>query len=139
MTQLLQENIPEMERGTENVQSSLNYLTGLIHVILVMLASRPQQLGMLVFISTLCVTTGHSRWFLYARKCKIKNAQVQQRGKMLQPERQAASLTAQSSRNTGPISVFPVISLHCSWGLACLVLLLHWRAIVSPFTFSQQH
>uniref|UniRef100_G1PXY7 Solute carrier family 40 member n=1 Tax=Myotis lucifugus TaxID=59463 RepID=G1PXY7_MYOLU len=58
---LLQENIPEMERGAENgVQCSLNSLTGLIHVILIMLAPRPQQLGKLVFISTMCVTTGHS-------------------------------------------------------------------------------
>ncbi|MBZ3884572.1 Solute carrier family 40 member 1 [Sciurus carolinensis] len=77
VTQLLQENIPEAERGAVNgVQCSLNYLMDLIHFILVMLAPRPQQFGMLVFISMLFVTTGHVLYFFYARKCKIKNAQV---------------------------------------------------------------
>uniref|UniRef100_A0A8D2DCF2 Solute carrier family 40 member n=1 Tax=Sciurus vulgaris TaxID=55149 RepID=A0A8D2DCF2_SCIVU len=69
VTQLLQENIPEAERGAVNgVQCSLNYLMDLIHFILVMLAPRPQQFGMLVFISMLFVTTGHVLYFFYARK-----------------------------------------------------------------------
>uniref|UniRef100_A0A8C9PRA1 Solute carrier family 40 member n=1 Tax=Spermophilus dauricus TaxID=99837 RepID=A0A8C9PRA1_SPEDA len=77
VTQLLQENIPEAERGAVNgVQCSLNYLMDLIHFILVMLAPRPQQFGMLVFISMLFVTTGHVLYFFYARKCKIENSQV---------------------------------------------------------------
>ncbi|ELW67597.1 Solute carrier family 40 member 1 [Tupaia chinensis] len=77
VTQLLQENIPEAERGAVNgVQCSLNYLMDLIHFVLVMLAPRPQQFGVLVFISILFVTTGHVLYFVYARKCKIKNAPV---------------------------------------------------------------
>uniref|UniRef100_H0XNK0 Solute carrier family 40 member n=1 Tax=Otolemur garnettii TaxID=30611 RepID=H0XNK0_OTOGA len=68
VTQLLQENIPEVERGAVNgVQCSLNYLMDLIHFVLVMLAPRPQQFGMLVFISILFVTTGHVLYFFYAR------------------------------------------------------------------------
>ncbi|XP_008565257.1 PREDICTED: solute carrier family 40 member 1-like [Galeopterus variegatus] len=75
VTQLLQENVPEAERGAVNgVQCSLNYFMDLIHFILVMLAPRPQQFGLLVFISMLFVTTGHALYFFYARKCKIKNA-----------------------------------------------------------------
>nr|XP_012628754.1 solute carrier family 40 member 1-like isoform X3 [Microcebus murinus] len=75
VTQLLQENIPEVERGAVNgVQCSLNYLMDLIHFVLVMLAPWPQQFGVLVFISIPFVTTGHMLYFFYARKCKIKNA-----------------------------------------------------------------
>ncbi|KAM4874037.1 ferroportin-like [Thomomys bottae] len=77
VTQLLQENIPEAERGAVNgVQCSLNYLMDLIHFVLVLLAPRPQQFGMLVFISILFVTTGHVLYFFYARKCKMRNAHV---------------------------------------------------------------
>lgn len=69
----LQENIPEVEQGAEDgMLCSLNYLMGLIHVI-VMLAPWPQQLGMLVFMPT-----GHAMQFLYT-KYKIKNAHTQQR------------------------------------------------------------
>ncbi|XP_053465060.1 solute carrier family 40 member 1-like [Nycticebus coucang] len=79
VTQLLQENIPEVERGAVNgVQCSLNYLMDLIHFVLVMLAPRPQQFGLLVFISILFVTTGHGLYFFYARKCKIKNAHAKE-------------------------------------------------------------
>nr|XP_021484539.1 solute carrier family 40 member 1-like [Meriones unguiculatus] len=71
VTQLLQENIPEAERGAVNgVQCSLNYLMDLIHFILVMLAPRPQQFGMLVFLSMLFVGTGHVLYFFYARRSK---------------------------------------------------------------------
>lgn len=58
------------------VQCSLNYLMDLIHFILVMLAPRPQQFGMLVFTSLLFVATGHALYFFYARKRKIKNARA---------------------------------------------------------------
>ncbi|XP_055468865.1 solute carrier family 40 member 1-like [Psammomys obesus] len=71
VTQLLQENIPEAERGAVNgVQCSLNYLMDLIHFILVMLAPRPQQFGMLVFLSMLFVGTGHVLYFFYSRRSK---------------------------------------------------------------------
>nr|XP_023420031.1 solute carrier family 40 member 1-like [Cavia porcellus] len=82
VTQLLQENIPEVERGAVNgVQCSLNYLMDLIHFILVMLAPRPQQFGLLVFISILFVTMGHMLYFFYARKCKIKNTHINETAK----------------------------------------------------------
>uniref|UniRef100_A0A8C5YXK0 Solute carrier family 40 member n=1 Tax=Marmota marmota marmota TaxID=9994 RepID=A0A8C5YXK0_MARMA len=77
VTQLLQENIPEAERGAVNgVQCSLNYLMDLIHFILVMLAPQPQQFGMLVFISMLFVTTGHVLYFFYARNTSQSNSVV---------------------------------------------------------------
>ncbi|KAL6065464.1 hypothetical protein STEG23_011577, partial [Scotinomys teguina] len=77
VTQLLQENIPEAERGAVNgVQCSLNYLMDLTHSILVMLAPRPQQFGTFVFSSMLFVTTGHVLYFLYARKSKTKKVHV---------------------------------------------------------------
>lgn len=63
--QLLQENIPEAERGAVNgVQCSVNYLMDLIHFILVILALRPQQFGVLVFLHWACAN------FFYARKSK---------------------------------------------------------------------
>ncbi|ELK12580.1 Solute carrier family 40 member 1 [Pteropus alecto] len=67
VTQLLQENIPEMEQEAVNgMQCSLNYLVDLIPFILIMLAPRPQQFGMLVFITLLFVTMGHTLYFFYA-------------------------------------------------------------------------
>nr|XP_012802990.2 solute carrier family 40 member 1-like [Jaculus jaculus] len=77
VTQLLQENIPEVERGAVNgVQCSLNYLMDLIHFMLVMLAPRPQQFGMLVFLSILFVITGHVLYFFYARKRHLRTSPV---------------------------------------------------------------
>uniref|UniRef100_A0A674HWX5 Solute carrier family 40 member n=1 Tax=Terrapene triunguis TaxID=2587831 RepID=A0A674HWX5_9SAUR len=73
VTQLLQENIPESERGIVNgVQSSMNYLMDLVHFIMVILAPQPQQFGLLVIISLLFVITGHVMYFIYAKKYKIK-------------------------------------------------------------------
>uniref|UniRef100_K7FVN1 Solute carrier family 40 member n=1 Tax=Pelodiscus sinensis TaxID=13735 RepID=K7FVN1_PELSI len=69
VTQLLQENIPESERGIVNgVQSSMNYLMDLVHFIMVILAPQPQQFGLLVIISLLFVITGHVMYFIYAKK-----------------------------------------------------------------------
>uniref|UniRef100_A0A8C3ICV8 Solute carrier family 40 member n=1 Tax=Chrysemys picta bellii TaxID=8478 RepID=A0A8C3ICV8_CHRPI len=66
VTQLLQENIPESERGIVNgVQSSMNYLMDLVHFIMVILAPQPQQFGLLVIISLLFVITGHVMYFIY--------------------------------------------------------------------------
>lgn len=74
MTQLLQGNIPEAERWAVNgVQCSLNYLLDLIHFVLITLALQSQQVGMLVFISILFVTSGTCCIFFYARKCKMTN------------------------------------------------------------------
>ncbi|XP_074841595.1 ferroportin-like [Carettochelys insculpta] len=78
VTQLLQENIPESERGIVNgVQSSMNYLMDLVHFIMVILAPQPQQFGLLVIISLLFVITGHIMYFIYAKKYKIKETVIQ--------------------------------------------------------------
>uniref|UniRef100_A0A3Q3VS72 Solute carrier family 40 member n=1 Tax=Mola mola TaxID=94237 RepID=A0A3Q3VS72_MOLML len=75
VTQLLQENICESERGVVNgVQSSMNYLMDLLHFIMVISAPQPQHFGILVIISVLFITTGHTMYFLYAHKAKRKHA-----------------------------------------------------------------
>nr|XP_020848863.1 solute carrier family 40 member 1-like [Phascolarctos cinereus] len=72
VTQLLQENIADSERGTVNgVQCSMNYLMDLIHFILVILAPAPQQFGLLVFISIIFVIMGHTMYFVYAPRLLI--------------------------------------------------------------------
>ncbi|OCT75749.1 solute carrier family 40 member 1 [Xenopus laevis] len=76
VTQLLQENIPESERGVVNgVQSSMNYLMDLVHFIMVILAPQPQQFGLLVIISMLFVIAGHTMYFFYTRKYGAKGKQ----------------------------------------------------------------
>lgn len=71
-----------MERGAVNgVQCSLNYLMDLIHFVLVLLAPRPQQFGVLVFISVLSVASEHLFYFLYTRKCRVENARAQKTAK----------------------------------------------------------
>ncbi|XP_061531812.1 solute carrier family 40 member 1 [Phycodurus eques] len=73
VTQLLQENICESERGVVNgVQSSMNYLMDLLHFIMVISAPQPQHFGILVLISVLFIATGHTMYFLYAHKAKRK-------------------------------------------------------------------
>ncbi|KAM8735388.1 ferroportin isoform 2-T2 [Acanthopagrus schlegelii] len=75
VTQLLQENICESERGVVNgVQSSMNYLMDLLHFIMVISAPQPQHFGILVIISVLFITTGHTMYFLYAHKAKRKRS-----------------------------------------------------------------
>lgn len=81
MTQLLQENIPEAERGAVNGgQCSLNYLTDPIHFVPVVLAPRPQQFGAL---GLLFVTMGHVLYFFffYARKYNVTNGYSQKTAK----------------------------------------------------------
>ncbi|KAF3839872.1 hypothetical protein F7725_018589 [Dissostichus mawsoni] len=74
VTQLLQENICESERGVVNgVQSSMNYLMDLLHFIMVISAPQPHHFGILVIISVLFITTGHTMYFLYAHKAKRKH------------------------------------------------------------------
>ncbi|KAK0144821.1 Solute carrier family 40 member 1 [Merluccius polli] len=74
VTQLLQESICESERGVVNgVQSSMNYLMDLLHFIMVISAPQPQHFGILVIISVLFITAGHTMYFLYARKAKRKS------------------------------------------------------------------
>uniref|UniRef100_A0A3B3USB3 Solute carrier family 40 member n=1 Tax=Poecilia latipinna TaxID=48699 RepID=A0A3B3USB3_9TELE len=74
VTQLLQETICESERGVVNgVQSSMNYLMDLLHFIMVISAPQPQHFGILVIISVIFITTGHSMYFLYAHRAKRKH------------------------------------------------------------------
>ncbi|KAK7886270.1 hypothetical protein WMY93_025891 [Mugilogobius chulae] len=75
VTQLLQENISESERGVVNgVQSSMNYLMDLLHFIMVISAPQPQHFGYLVIISVLFIATGHTMYFMYAHKTKRKHS-----------------------------------------------------------------
>uniref|UniRef100_UPI00398F886C ferroportin isoform X1 n=3 Tax=Pristiophorus japonicus TaxID=55135 RepID=UPI00398F886C len=69
VTQLLQENIPECQRGIVNgVQSSMNYLMDLLHFIMVMVAPNPQHFGILVIISVTFVMAGHTMYFIYTKR-----------------------------------------------------------------------
>ncbi|XP_038125384.1 solute carrier family 40 member 1 isoform X1 [Cyprinodon tularosa] len=74
VTQLLQETICESERGVVNgVQSSMNYLMDLLHFIMVISAPQPQHFGILVIISVIFISTGHSMYFVYAHRAKRKH------------------------------------------------------------------
>ncbi|XP_054685761.1 solute carrier family 40 member 1 [Grus americana] len=69
VTQLLQENVVESERGIINgVQNSMNYLLDLLHFIMVILAPNPEAFGLLVLISVSFVAMGHIMYFRYAQK-----------------------------------------------------------------------
>ncbi|XP_059822842.1 solute carrier family 40 member 1 [Hypanus sabinus] len=69
VTQLIQENVDESERGKINgVQNSMNYLLDLLHFIMVILAPNPEAFGLLVIISTSFVAMGHLMYFMYAYK-----------------------------------------------------------------------
>nr|XP_033800908.1 solute carrier family 40 member 1-like [Geotrypetes seraphini] len=67
VTQLIQENVIESERGViSGVQNSMNYLLDLLHFIMVILAPNPESFGLLVLISVLFVALGHMMYFRYA-------------------------------------------------------------------------
>ncbi|XP_053733179.1 solute carrier family 40 member 1 isoform X1 [Synchiropus splendidus] len=69
VTQLIQENVIESERGVINgVQNSMNYLLDLLHFIMVILAPNPEAFGVLVLISVSFVATGHVMYFWFAFK-----------------------------------------------------------------------
>ncbi|KAJ7345545.1 hypothetical protein JRQ81_001495 [Phrynocephalus forsythii] len=74
VTQLLQENVIESERGIINgVQNSMNYLLDLLHFIMVILAPNPEAFGLLVLISVSFVAIGHIMYFWFAQKTLGKN------------------------------------------------------------------
>ncbi|XP_051882572.1 solute carrier family 40 member 1 [Pristis pectinata] len=86
VTQLIQENVDESERGKINgVQNSMNYLLDLLHFIMVILAPNPEAFGLLVIISTSFVAMGHLMYFKYAYKslgsqlfvCRSKDSATQ--------------------------------------------------------------
>ncbi|XP_061579825.1 solute carrier family 40 member 1 [Cololabis saira] len=69
VTQLIQENVIESERGVINgVQNSMNYLLDLLHFIMVILAPNPEAFGLLVIISVSFVAMGHTMYFWFAFK-----------------------------------------------------------------------
>ncbi|KAM9486464.1 solute carrier family 40 member 1 [Clarias gariepinus] len=69
VTQLIQENVAEAERGVINgVQNSMNYLLDLLHFIMVILAPNPEAFGLLVIISVSFVAMGHMMYFRFAFK-----------------------------------------------------------------------
>ncbi|XP_051814512.1 solute carrier family 40 member 1 isoform X2 [Acanthochromis polyacanthus] len=69
VTQLIQENVIESERGVINgVQNSMNYLLDLLHFIMVILAPNQEAFGLLVIISVSFVAMGHIMYFRFAFK-----------------------------------------------------------------------
>ncbi|XP_035250539.1 solute carrier family 40 member 1-like isoform X1 [Anguilla anguilla] len=69
VTQLIQENVIESERGIINgVQNSMNYLLDLLHFIMVILAPNPEAFGLLVILSVSFVAMGHMMYFRFAYK-----------------------------------------------------------------------
>ncbi|KAM9365717.1 solute carrier family 40 member 1 [Pholidichthys leucotaenia] len=69
VTQLIQENVIESERGViSGVQNSMNYLLDLLHFIMVILAPNPEAFGLLVIISVSFVAMGHMMYFWFAFK-----------------------------------------------------------------------
>ncbi|XP_008120382.2 solute carrier family 40 member 1 [Anolis carolinensis] len=74
VTQLIQENVIESERGIINgVQNSMNYLLDLMHFIMVILAPNPEAFGLLVLISVSFVAMGHIMYFRYSHKVLGRN------------------------------------------------------------------
>ncbi|XP_034042764.1 solute carrier family 40 member 1 [Thalassophryne amazonica] len=69
VTQLIQENVIESERGViSGVQNSMNYLLDLLHFMMVILAPNQEAFGLLVIISVSFVTMGHLMYFRFAFK-----------------------------------------------------------------------
>nr|XP_033800902.1 solute carrier family 40 member 1-like isoform X2 [Geotrypetes seraphini]XP_033800904.1 solute carrier family 40 member 1-like isoform X2 [Geotrypetes seraphini] len=69
VTQLIQENVIESERGIiSGVQNSMNCLFDMLHFIMVILAPNPESFGFLVLISFSFVSMGHMMYFWYAFK-----------------------------------------------------------------------
>uniref|UniRef100_A0A3B1J916 Solute carrier family 40 member n=1 Tax=Astyanax mexicanus TaxID=7994 RepID=A0A3B1J916_ASTMX len=67
VTQLIQENVAEAERGVINgVQNSMNYLLDLLHFVMVILAPNQEAFGLLVIISVSFVAMGHMMYFRFA-------------------------------------------------------------------------
>ncbi|KAM5158337.1 ferroportin-like [Mantella aurantiaca] len=67
VTQLLQENVMENERGVINgVQNSMNNLLDLVHFIMVILGPNPEAFGLLVLISLSFIAMGHMMYFRFA-------------------------------------------------------------------------
>lgn len=77
VTQLLQENVEEQQRGAVNgVQSSLNQSLGLLRSILLIILPTRATYGFLIILSFMFVTTGWALFGVYARKEIVKSSSV---------------------------------------------------------------
>jgi len=66
ITQLIQENVKENERGVfSGVQSSLNNFMGLIQFVLVLALPKPEQFGILVMLSSAATCIGYLLYCVY--------------------------------------------------------------------------
>ncbi|XP_013389675.1 solute carrier family 40 member 1 [Lingula anatina] len=71
VTQLIQENVAEQERGVVNgVQSSLNMLLDMVKFLLVIVAPRPDTFAILIILSFSFVCCGGVFYALYSRKIR---------------------------------------------------------------------
>ncbi|XP_069471732.1 ferroportin-like [Ambystoma mexicanum] len=69
VTQLIQENVIESERGIINgVQNSMNNLLDLLRFVMVIMAPNTESFGLLVLMSVSFVAMGHVMYFRYALK-----------------------------------------------------------------------
>uniref|UniRef100_F6VXA3 Solute carrier family 40 member n=1 Tax=Ciona intestinalis TaxID=7719 RepID=F6VXA3_CIOIN len=69
MTQLIQENVIESERGIVNgVQTSLNMLMDLLMYVAVLILPDPDQFGILIILSAVAVTTAYVLYAIFAIK-----------------------------------------------------------------------
>ncbi|XP_026691699.2 ferroportin-like [Ciona intestinalis] len=69
MTQLIQENVIESERGIVNgVQTSLNMLMDLLMYVGVLILPNPDQFGILIILSAVAVTTAYVLYAVFAFK-----------------------------------------------------------------------
>ncbi|CAB4019122.1 solute carrier family 40 member 1, partial [Paramuricea clavata] len=67
ITQLFQENVPEQERGiVSGVQNSFNSVMDVAHFIMVSVAPKPEQFGVLILISVAMVALGFAFYSRFA-------------------------------------------------------------------------
>ena len=67
ITQLFQENVPEQERGiVSGVQNSFNSIMDVAHFIMVTVAPKPEQFGVLILISVAMVSLGFAFYSRFA-------------------------------------------------------------------------
>jgi iron-regulated transporter 1 len=67
ITQLFQENVPEQERGiVSGVQNSFNSIMDVAHFVLVTVAPKPEEFGVLILISVIMVSIGFAFYSRFA-------------------------------------------------------------------------
>ncbi|XP_070565077.1 ferroportin-like isoform X3 [Ptychodera flava] len=71
VTQIIQENVRETQRGVFNgVQNSLNSFMEMLHFVLVIVAPRPETFGLLIIISFVFVFTGDVLYWVYCYRVR---------------------------------------------------------------------